>query len=223
MRILTLGILLLAMGGCATAAEQEMTRMRDTTERAGAVTESCWSRMQAQDGYAELSARLALKIHVPPTLAQRADASRPTAEERRALSALHRDWLTPCRTAMIDGLVAALPALHRSLILYAEREDAVYAALVQGRLTWGDANTQLVVLRRETADATREITSQVTQSLHEQHAHEMAHRAAALSALGDAMMEFASRRAEAERQRQQSTSRQIICQNVGGFLHCTTF
>jgi hypothetical protein len=219
MRILTLGILLLAMGGCATAAEQEMARMRDTAERAGTVTDSCWSRMQAQDGYADLSAKLALKIHVPPTSAQRTDASRPTAEERHALSALHRDWLTRCRTAMIDGLVAALPALQRSMIRFAEREDAVYAALVQGRLTWGDANTQLVAVRQETANAMREIASHVTQSLRQQHGQEMQHRAATMVALGEAMLEFASRMAEVERRRQ----RQIICQNVGGVLHCTSY
>ena len=70
MRILALGILVLAMGGCATAAEQEMTRMRDTAERAVAVADDCWSRAQAQDGYAALSSKLTLKYDVPPTSAQ---------------------------------------------------------------------------------------------------------------------------------------------------------
>jgi len=51
MRILALGILVLAMGGCATAAEQEMTRMTDTVKRAVVVADNCWSRAQAQDGY----------------------------------------------------------------------------------------------------------------------------------------------------------------------------
>src|SRR6185503_8924415 len=49
MRILALGILVLALGGCATAAEQEMKRMKDTSERAAAVTDSCWARAWAQD------------------------------------------------------------------------------------------------------------------------------------------------------------------------------
>lgn len=223
MRALALGILLLALGGCATAAEQEMARMRDTSERAGAATDSCWSRARAQDGYAALSNRLTLKHGVPPTLAQRTDGSKPTPEERQTLSDLHRDWLTPCRKAQIDGSVAILPALQRTMLRYAEREDAVYAALVQGRLTWGEANTQLAAIRVETTNAMYEVASQAAQDLSRQHAHEMERRAAAMVALGNAMVEFANQRIEAERQRQQSQPRQTICQNVGGFLSCTTY
>ncbi|HKH69055.1 MAG TPA: hypothetical protein VKA75_16945, partial [Reyranella sp.] len=68
MRILVLGILVLAMGGCATAAEQEMTRMADTAKRAVAIADDCWSRAHAQDGYAALGSKLALKFG-PPTAA----------------------------------------------------------------------------------------------------------------------------------------------------------
>jgi len=223
MRILALGILVLALGGCATAAEQEMGRMRDTSERAIAVTGSCWSRARAQDSYAALSNRLALKYEVPPTLAQRSDTTKPTAEDRQALSDLHRDWLTPCRKAMIDGSVAILPALHRAMLRYAEREDAVYAALVQGRLTWGEANTQLVAIRLEMSHSMHEIASQAAQELRRQHADEIERRREAMMTLGKALSDFADQRIEAERQRQQSTPRQTICQNVGGYLSCTTY
>lgn len=197
--------------------------MRDTSERAIAATGSCWSRARAQDGYAALSNRLTLKYDVPPTLAQRSDTGKPTAEDRQMLSDLHRDWLTPCRKATIDGSVAILPALRRTMLRYAEREDAVYAGLVQGRLTWGDANTQLAAIRLETTNAMDEIASQAAQELRRQHAHEIERRREAMVALGNALTEFANQRIEAERQRQQSTPRQTICQNVGGFLSCTTY
>jgi len=223
MRILALGILLLAMGGCATAAEQEMARMKDTSERAGSIVDSCWSRARAQDAYVALSNKLSLKYSVPPTLAQRADTGKPTPEERQMLSDLHRDWLTPCRKAGIDGSVATLPAMHRTMMRYAEREDAVYAALVQGRMTWGDANTQLAAIRLETTNASYEIVNQAAQNLRRQHADELERRAEAMRALGQALSDFADQRIEAERQRQQSTPRQTICQNVGGFLSCTTY
>ena len=230
MRILALGVLMLAMGGCATAAEQEMTRMTDTAKRAGAVADDCWSRAQAQDGYAALGSKLTLK-YGPPTLAQLTDAGKPTPDERQTLSDLHRDWMTPCRKAMIDGAVAILPALHRTMLRYAEREDAVYAALIQGRLTWGDANSQLAAIRLETNQATREIADRVDQDLRRQHAEEMEARDAALSALGGALVQFGNQQMAAERQRQwqrqweqrQSMPRQTICQNVGGWLSCTTY
>jgi len=223
MRALALGFLLLAMGGCATAAEQELTRMRDTSERAIAVTGGCWSQARAQDSYAALSSRLALKYDVPPTLAQRSDTSKPTAEDRQTLSDLHRDWLAPCRKAMIDGSVAILPTLHRPMLSYAEREDAVYAGLVQGRLTWGEANTQLTAIRLETTNAMHELASQAAQELKRQHADEIERRREAVAAVGNALTEFANQRIEAERQRQASTPRQTICQNVGGYLTCTTY
>lgn len=223
MRILALGILALALGGCATAAEQEMTRMRDTSERAVAVTGSCWSQARAQDSYAALSNRLAVKYEVPPTLAQRSDTSKPTVEDRQTLSDLHRDWLAPCRKAMIDGSVAILPALHGAMLRYAEREDAVYAGLFQGQLTWGEANTQLAAIRLETTNAMYEVVSQAAQDLRRQHAHELERRAEAVRALGQALSDFADQRIEAERQRQASTPRQTICQNVGGYLSCTTY
>ena len=54
-------------------------------------------------------------------------------DERQILSDLYRDWITPCRKAMIDGAVAILPPLHHTLLRYAEREDTVFAALIQGR------------------------------------------------------------------------------------------
>lgn len=223
MRILALGILVLALGGCATAAEQETTRIKDTCERAGAVTDSCWSRARAQDGYVALSNRLALRYGVPPTLAQRSDTGKPTPDERQMLSDLHRDWLTSCRKAAIDGSVAMLPASHHPMMRYAEREDAVYAGLVQGRLTWGDANTQLAAIRLETDNAMYEVASKTAQDLRRQHAHEIERRAAAMVALGQVLSDFADQRIEAERQRQQSTPRQTICQNVGGYLSCTSY
>jgi hypothetical protein len=55
---LALGILMLAMGGCATAAEQEMTRIKDTAKRTEAATDDCYARAQAQDGYAALSSKM---------------------------------------------------------------------------------------------------------------------------------------------------------------------
>jgi hypothetical protein len=223
MRILALGVLMLAMGGCATAAEQEMARMRDTSERAGAVTDSCWARARAQDAYVALSKKLALKFSVAPSLVQRSDTAKPTPEERQMLSDLHRDWLAPCRKAANDGSVAMLPALHRTVMRFTEREDAVYVALVQGRLTWGEANTQLTAVRLETTNAMYEVVSQAAQDLRRQHAHELERRAEAMRALGQALSDFADQRIEAERQRQQSTPRQTICQNVGGYLSCTTY
>ena len=200
-----------------------MARMQDTSERAIAVTGSCWSRARAQDSYATLSNRLALKYEVPPTLAQRSDTSKPTAEDRQMLSDLHRDWLMPCRKAMSDGAVAILPAVHRAMLRYAEHEDAIYAGLVQGRLTWGDANTQLAAIRLETANALHELASQAAQDLRRQHAHELERRAEAMRALGQALSDFANQRIETGWQRQQSTPRQTICQNVGGYLSCTTY
>jgi hypothetical protein len=223
MRALALGFLLLALGGCATAAEQEIARMRDTSEHAGAATESCWSRARAQEGYAVLSNKLTLRYNVPPTLAQRTDTTKPTPEDRQILSDLHRDWLTPCRRATIDGSVAILPALHRTMLQYAEREDAVYAALVQGRMAWGEANTQLVAIRLEMSHSMHEIASQAAQELRRQHAHEIERRREAMITLGNALTEFANQRIEAERQRQQSQPQQTICQNVGGYLSCTTY
>ncbi len=197
--------------------------MRETTERASVATDSCWSRAQAQEGYAALSSRLSLRYSQPPTLAQRIDASKATPEDRRALSDLHRDWLTPCRKAMIDGAVAVLPALQRTMLRYAEREDEVYAGLVGGRLTWGEANTQLAAIRLDMTNAMHEIASQAAQDLRRQHTYELERRAAAMRALAQALSDFADQRIEAERQRQASTPRQTICQNVGGVLSCTTY
>jgi hypothetical protein len=230
MRILALGILVLAMGGCATAAEQEMTRMTDTVKRAVAVADDCWSRAQAQDGYVALGSKLPLK-YGPPTAAQLADGGKPTPDERQILSDLYRDWITPCRRAMIDGAVATLPPLHHTLLRYAEREHAVFAALIEGQLSWGAANSQLAAIRMETNQATLEIADRVDQHLRRQHAEETEARDAALSALGGALIQFGSQQMEAERQRQwqrqweqrQSMPRQTICQNVGGWLSCTTY
>jgi hypothetical protein len=227
MRILALGILLLAMCGCATAAEQEMARMRDTSERVGSVVDNCWSRAQAQDAYAALSNKVILKSSVSPTLVQRIDASKPTADERRILGDFHRDWLTPCRTAVIEGSVAILPALRPAMLRYGEREDDVYTALMQGRLTWGEANSQLLAVRHETAKAVYEITSQVAQDLRRQHDQEQERRAAAVAAVGEALVHLGAQQMEAERlrqwQAQQSMPRHTMCQNVGGMVSCTTY
>ena len=230
MRILALGILVLAMGGCATAAEQEMTRMTDTVKRAVAVADDCWSRAQAQDGYVALGSKLPLK-YGPPTAAQLADGGKPTPDERQTLNDLYRDWITPCRKTMIDGAVATLPPLHHILLRYAAREDTVFAALIQGQLSWGAANSQLAAIRIETNQATLEIVDRVDQHLRRQHAEEMEARDAALSAVGAALVQFGHQQMEAERQRQwqrqweqqQSIPRQTICQNVGGWLTCTTY
>lgn len=227
MRILALGILMLAMGGCATAAEQELTRMKDTAKRAVAATDDCYSRAQAQDGYAALSSKVILQYGVVATSAQRTDISKPTPEERQSLNDLHRAWLTPCRKAMIDGSLAAMPAWRGTLVRYAEQEDVVYAGLIQGRLTWGDANTRLMVIRQETSRAAQEIASQIGQDLRRQHAVEVGRRAAAMAAMGSALVQLGQQQIEAERRRQweaqQSRPRQLMCQNTNGWVTCTAY
>jgi hypothetical protein len=122
-----------------------------------------------------------------------------------------------------------LAAMHHTLLRYAEREDIVFAALIQGQLSWGAANSQLAAIRMETNQATLEIADRVDQHLRRQHAEETEARDAALSALGGALIQFGQQQMDAERQWQrqweqrQSMPRQTICQNVGGWLSCTTY
>jgi hypothetical protein len=221
MRSLILVVAFLALGGCATAAEREVARMRDTAERAGGASDGCWARAQAQPSYVSLSGKLTLKIDMSPTLMQRTDTTKPTAEDRQALGDLHRDWLAPCRKVQIDGAAAILPALRRVMVQYAEREDAVYAALLQGRMSWGEANTELAAIRIETTQAVDEIASRAAQELHREHAAEIERRRIAIGKLADAFGKAAEQMRD--RANRYPQPRQTICQNVGGYLTCTTY
>jgi len=188
MRAWVLPALLFALCGCATSAEREFDQMRATAQQVDAASRACWAEARAQPAYAVLFAKLALSFWAPPTLDQRTDPTVPTPEDARLLADFHRDWLLRCRRIDVQGAAVILPGWRRPLLENADVEDAIYASLALGEMTWGAANTRLAMVRLETVQYMDAAHREAMRSLDARHAAERQQRGGALSDLAHAML-----------------------------------
>src|ERR1700744_6388434 len=97
MRILILIALAVVVTGCATAAQQQATKMVGVFQQAGKEVNACVATIYNKPEYAAVASHLPLPSEInKPTMSQLADDSLPTEEESKLLINMHDDAI-PCR------------------------------------------------------------------------------------------------------------------------------
>lgn len=221
--IIFAGVALLLVGGCATQAQREYSRMGTASNQAKAAIEACVIQAKMLPSYSVVGTKLHFGDESEPSLDQRMDSSKATPEEVQALLAFHREGIEPCRRVMIDEASKVHPVVPGILAEGFANGDANYIRLVKREETWGDyitATDQNVrAVRAKLAQAEQAVVGKLEAS----HAQEVRQRQAAAAALSN----WAYQQQVLLQQQQviNAMNRPVMtnCQRVGTMVNCTSY
>jgi hypothetical protein len=172
----------LLIGGCATAAEREAARVASVAKASAPKSEACWARMEASPEYVALKDKLGGEDDTG--LALQMNATKPTPEEAAQALVLHDQYVVPCRKLAAAAAYEANPSIGAAVLETFARQDALYAKLLRGEMTWGEYATQRIAVRQDGRAQIAAIQQRIQEQLGQSHAAESAQRAAAMQALG---------------------------------------
>jgi hypothetical protein len=219
--VITIAAALLA-AGCATGAQQEVTKIRTEFQSARAANEQCAARLAQTAAYQKVKDNLPpIRADDPVPLSVLTNARKATDDEIAALYALHVE-VGRCRSVALEGA----SRVHQGLVVLLadtfSEGDANYVRLVRRELTYG----QFAELSQQRLQRYRQrftaLAAEVDRSLAQTHAQEMQQRQAAANAL----MTWAMLQQQLNQQQQLINAitrpQTTTCHYVGRHLNCVT-
>jgi hypothetical protein len=150
MRTAFLVIALLAVAGCATKAQQEVSRIGGVASADAPGIDACWAKVLKSPQHQALRGKMA-DYSDSPTLAMKINTDRATAGEAAQLLSLHQEYLSPCRKMAMESAGKVDPVIVAILAESYANTDVNYAKFVGREITWGEfvtENQALVTERR---------------------------------------------------------------------------
>jgi hypothetical protein len=125
----------LALAGCATAAQQQMHNIHETVLAAHDQLKTCLAAVHESPEAEQL------RDHLPPdlrsaTLDQMMDKSKVTPEQIAAIKLIHPKT-AECRKIFLDQIDPVLPSIAAIYADEMQQGDARLIELLQGKITWG--------------------------------------------------------------------------------------
>lgn len=142
---------LLALCGCATPDfEARHPGAQQGSPRAREATGSCLQQMLASPEIQALKSKFPpLEPGSLPSQAQLADPTLATPQEAKLVLSFHQKYIVPCRQ---EGLVRTSTIGPQPVAIVVEgfaTADALILKLVEGKMTWGEYNRTIQVLRTD--------------------------------------------------------------------------
>jgi hypothetical protein len=222
MRASPIIVVLLALGGCATEAQQETSRLQGVVATGRPEVEACDKRVEQSAPYQALRDRLGPRDGAAP-LALKANQDKATQAEVQELYALHQDYLTPCRKLRLETASKIHPAMVAVLAEAFSKYDADLVRLTTRQISWGEYLMARDAISAETQAKIAAVGSAMQKNLNEAHASEVARRQAAASALGQWAQQQQVILQNQQMINAMNQPRMTNCQYVGTYLNCTTF
>jgi hypothetical protein len=214
--------LLLIIGGCQTAAQQESLRLSATDKATVVATRSCITDVIFKPAYSELRARLHFNPDGSPSLAQLSDRDTPTDEDVANLYSAH-DELQPCRKIALEGAGQIHPLYVALLAENFRRTDEIFLGLARRESTWGQANVAIQQLQAWGKQQQAEMSAEIAANLQITHEQELARRAA----VGNALQQWSFQQQALANQRAAvdalNRPRTMNCRYLGPTVNCTQF
>lgn len=138
-RFATAAAVAVLLAACGTPAQQQYLALGRDTEAVGAAASQCLAAVMATPEWAALAHRVPIDSRAP-TLAQLSDPDRATPDEIAPLTVVHAR-VSACRRQAVDGLARA-PGLAAILQRGYAAADNDLVAVMQRRMSWGEANTR---------------------------------------------------------------------------------
>lgn len=183
MRPILLVCMMMTVVACSTAAQRKAAAIKHAIAPAAAAGNACVARAALE--YKDLAARMPLDGG-DPSLSQQASVDLVSPSEARSLVAW-RDEISKCRANFMKVLYQTIPTVADVNDRIHLKIENIFLALLQRRITWGEAVSQLASVRAELKHEMLEAARQVDTELAIEDAAERAQRAEAIAAVGNAM------------------------------------
>jgi len=128
---------LLALGGCATTAQQEVSRIQGIAVANAPVIDACWARAVASPPHQALKGKMGDNSDAL-TLVMKTNTEKATPEEAAQMLSLQRDYLAPCRKIALESAAKVHPTIVAILAESYARAEANFADLVAYKISWGE-------------------------------------------------------------------------------------
>lgn len=235
MRFQTLTILMvvLVVGACGdggpTQAQLQGEQI-DTIYKSNVVAvKACFDRIE------QMPEANVVRKHFPsgpPSLAMQANPAKASPAEVRALYAIHNAF-GPCRGLRIR-MSNAISSDYAAPHLESYRTiDAIYAGMVQGRMTWGEFSSAWYAMTTRLDAQIAAANASIEQRMSSAHAAELRRREqrtdAVLGAIGAGLSGAAEQYQQQQQIKQQqinatlSQPRNVNCTRIGGIVNCTAY
>lgn len=135
MKLAYIGLVALALSGCATRAERENTRMETAMKQSGDVIQQCQAKLNASDAYGVMGRRL-FSPDREVSLADKASRALATDAEIAAIYAAHGEEQS-CRRLRLQSVGDVSPAFVPVLAEWYAAQDQNLVRLVRRQLNWG--------------------------------------------------------------------------------------
>jgi hypothetical protein len=215
--------LALVVGACATEAQREAGRMSEAGQAALDSAKQCMARYTASADYQSLKDKLP-PLSEPAPMSLLANHERPSTAEAETLIRVHREYVTPCRQIIVEGMNRMHPGIGGAYASNYAAADAEYVKLVRREISWGD-----YALARERESAALQqrvaaIDAAVKKDLTQSHEAELQRRQASAAAMAQwsyqqQVIAALNRPAPV---RTTPTMATTNCTRLGAFLDCTT-
>ena len=149
MKAIILAIALLAVGGCATKAPTEATRIHDVATADAPAIDACWRKVLTSPQHQALRAKMGDHAD-SPTAAMKGNPGKATVEEAALLASLRAEYLVPCRKMALASAAKVHPAIVAILTESYGRADANTQRLANREISWGEyvSENQAIVTHR---------------------------------------------------------------------------
>jgi hypothetical protein len=214
-RLICTCLLLALLGGCATAAENEVERQQQALKEGREAATACWDRAESLQAFKMVEAKLPSRSG-PISMALQANTSRLTPEEATALLDFHREGLSVCRELMLQSAAKVSALLPPVLAEAFAAQDQQYVRLIKREISWGDYATAAVQRRAAFDAAIAKAGQQNRNQLEASHDREMARRAQAAQAMQTYIY---------QQQVINAINRPVTtnCYRVGAMVNCTSY
>jgi hypothetical protein len=132
---------LIALGGCASKAQQEVSRIQGIAAASSPAIDACWAHAMASPPHQALKAKMGDNSDAL-TLAMKTNAEKATPEEAAQMLSLQWNYLAPCRKIALESAGKVHPAIVAVLAESYARAQANSANLVAYRISWGEFVTE---------------------------------------------------------------------------------
>lgn len=149
MKAVSLGIVFLVIGGCASKTPPEAARVYGIATTDAPAIDACWRKVLTSPQHQALKARMGDHAD-SPTATMKSNPEKATPQEAAQLLSLHQEYLAPCRRMALESAAKVHPTIVAILTQSYARADANTARLTNREITWGEyvSENQAIVTHR---------------------------------------------------------------------------
>jgi len=213
------------LASCATPAQRQYKATSEAWKAGLNQSNQCSNTLIFNPAYAPLAVKMSL-VGKTPTLEQEADQTYASPQEATLLLDWHRNHQA-CRDILLGVAQQQVAFMVQPLSEGYAAYDRIYLTLVQQKITWGEANRELVAARLAENAQIQQAGKSFDAEMNEENRYELAQRQAAAASFQHSIevqqqLQQQQQLINAINRPQVISPTQTNCYSNGAFTNCTT-